>query len=263
MTTFEQRAQSAGAALRAAFLDDTSEGDSMSPTTTAGPSTQPTGAGPASAFPPRRRRSSRPLAAAAALVLAGTVGAIAAVTSGDDDSDRLTPAEPAPAPSVLQGLRDVPEFPIAMTVPPTLREVDEDPGSRAFDATEPPVNSGGVLITALRSVDGVDAAALPADITTLFADRDDVQVSDVGQTTVAGVTGQSFTLTVAEGARYPRDVWCPIQEQLCFKLDPDKTMDVVVLPTAPAPLWIAVEYTPDAQDEVEAAARQLLGSLRL
>jgi hypothetical protein len=244
--TFEQRALSAGAALRTAFF----EGEAM---------TAPTVHRPPSVEQPRpeRPRGRAVLAAAAALAVVAA-GAAVVLTSGEDQR-ALPPAE-APQEEVLTGLLGLPQFPIRLTVPTGLYEVDEDAGSRAFR----PVSRqpGGVVVSALRSVNGVAAADLPADVTAAFATRTDVVVSDERTATVAGRPAQGFTLAVAPGAA-PSDLWCPVVEQLCFKLDPGLTMDVLVVPTAAEPLWIAVEHTTGSAQEVRGLGQALVASIAL
>lgn len=246
--TFEQRATAAGASLRAAFY----EGD---------PVTTPTTHRPPSVEQPQRRgpRGRVLLAAAAAVVAVATAAAV--VLSGDDDDRALPPAqEPQSSESVLTGLRDLPDYPIRLTMPAGMFEVDEDAGSRAFRPLSKP--AGGVVVTALRSVNGTAATALPADVTTLLSTRADVVVSDKGTTTVGGRPAQSFTLTVAPGAQ-PRDLWCPVSEPLCFKLDTRLTAEVLVVPSSAGPLWISVEHDESSRTEVQRLAEQLISSIEL
>jgi hypothetical protein len=210
----------------------------------------------------RPRRTCVVTAAAAVSVAAAAAGAFAlsgGLTSDPDRDNVLTPADP-PAQTVLTGLRGVPDYPVEMVVPPSLYEVDEDAGTRAFAVKDAPLGGGGVGLTGLRSIAGFDAASLPADITNVFATRDDVVVEDLGVMTVDGMQGQFVRLTVRPGAS-ARDLWCPIAEPACFKLVPDKTLDVVVLPTGAAPLWFGWEYTPEARAAVEAAAADLAATI--
>lgn len=244
--TYEQRALSAGASLRTAFF----EGEAM---------TAPTVHRPPSVEQPRleRPRGRAVLAAAAALavVAAGT----AVVLASGEDQRALPPAE-APQEEVLTGLLGLPQFPIRLTVPSGLYEVDEDAGSRAFR----PVSRqpGGVVVTALKSVNGVPTADLPADVTAAFAARPDVVVSDRRTATVAGRPAQAFTVGVTPGAQ-PTDLWCPVVEQLCFKLAPALAMDVLVVPTAAEPLWIGVEHSAASAPEVRELGRQLVDGIDL
>ena len=244
--TFEQRAITAGASLRAAFY----EGDPM---------TAPTTFRPPSLEQPRprssRRRNLLAVAAAAAVIAAGA----AVVTSGGTQQQSLPPAV-QPEEKVLTGLRDLPDYPIRLTVPSGMFEVDEDAGSRAFRPLSK--QPGGVVITALRSINGTPVDQLPQDVTTLLADRPDVVVTDVRATTVAGLDAQAFTLRVAPGTS-PSDLWCPVMEPLCFKLDRRLTAEVLVVDTDAEPLWIATEYTPETQAEVTTAAEQLISSIQL
>lgn len=247
--TFEQRATAAGASLRAAFY----EGDSMTaPTTHRPPSLeQPTGS----------RFRGRTLLAAAAAVVAITAGAAVVLDNGDDESALPPAQDPQPTEAaVVTGLLGVPGYPLRITVPDGLAEVDEDPGSRAFR----PVDGidGGIVMSGLRSVDGTSAWTLPADVTTLLRARSDLDVSDVGTRTIAGRQGQSFTLNVRDGAT-AADVWCPIAGPACFKPLAGKAMDVVVLPTATEPLWIAVEYAPGAEAAVSTLADALFAGMEL
>ena len=53
-------------------------------------------------------------------------------------------------------------------------------------------------------------------------------VSDVRATTVDGRYAQAFTLSVAPDIR-PLDLWCPVVEPLCFKLDQRLTAEVLVV----------------------------------
>ena len=247
-TTFEQRATAAGASLRAAFY----EGDRM---------TAPTAFRPRSLEQPTGSRSrGKVLLAAAAAVTALTIGT-AVVLGGGGDERALPPAQqPQTQEIALIGLRDLPDYPIRMTMPTGMFEVDEDAGSRAFR----PVSKqpGGVIVTALRSVNGTSATALPADVTTLLSTRTDLVVSDKGTTTIGGRPAQFFTLRVASAAR-PSDLWCPVSEPLCFKLDPALTSEVLVVETSAEPLWIAIEHDADSRPEMQRLAELLVSSIEL
>ena len=244
--TFEQRATAAGASLRAAFY----EGDPMTAPTTFRPPTveQPTGG---------HSRGAKLLAAAAAVAALAAGTAVVLASTGDE---RALPPAVQPEPTVLTGLRDVPDFPIGLTVPEGLVEIDEDAGSRAFrlESGIP----GSVLITGLRSLNGRPVGELPADVTAAFASRPDVTVTDRRTANVAGRAAQGFTLTVTPGTR-PYDLWCPVEETLCFKLDPKRTAEVLVVPTSAEPLWIAIEFTPGTAQDVRALAAELLAELSL
>lgn len=245
--TFEERATAAGASLRAAFY----EGDPMTAPTTFRP--------PSVDQPEQKRSRGRVLLAAAAAVTALAAGT--AVVMGGGDEQALPPAQaPQTQETELTGLKGLPDYPIRLTMPAGMFEIDEDAGSRAFrPLSKPP---GGVVVTALRSVNGTAASALPADVTTLLSTRTDVVVADKGNTTVGGRPAQFFTLTVAPGAR-PVDLWCPVSEQLCFKLDTRLTSEILVVETSAEPLWIAVEHDADSRAEVQRLAEQLISSIQL
>lgn len=223
--------------------------------------TAPTTFRPPSVEQPTGSRSRGKVLLAAAATVTTLAAGTAVVLGGGGDDRTLPPAQqPQTQQTVLTGLRDLPDYPIRMTMPTGMFEVDEDAGSRAFR----PVSKqpGGVIVTALRSVNGTSATALPADVTPLLSIRTDVVVSDKGTTTIGGRPAQFFTLRVAPGAQ-PADLWCPVSEPLCFKLNPALTSEVLVVETSAEPLWITVEHDADSRVEVQRQAEQLISSIEL
>lgn len=220
--TFEQRAQSAGAALRTAFYD----GPVSSTTTYRSPGVEQVG--------PRRARGRAVLAAAAALAVVATA---AVLSDGGTDERSLPPAVPAPeaVPSVAPSPPPVPagkqrvELQGASLLVPaqwrthlsTLRTVSvglvrsREPGAPARD---------GLNLVVPAGVLGADGAVqpAPADLLAWLQQHDGVTTQVLGTT---DVDGRRATLVLTRPTRSSQPLWCgsasPTQDLLaCYSTGP-------------------------------------------
>ena len=217
---FEQRALSAGAALRAAFLEE----DPMSTTAPDAPRTAPPVAVEALPVAGRGRRARGPLAAAAALVVAAlAAGAVVWSAPSDDPADVLQPlAERETAqlsPPFLVGSGPLPDRPVQsvqdVPVPFTFRTPPQDPdvrpwqyylGEGYFDLGN--ILSGITVIAPTQTYDpttpwqGQDAlVAAPTDAEG-WADWLDatghVEITDREQSLVGGAVATRFALDLGD-----------------------------------------------------------------
>ncbi|WP_438856031.1 hypothetical protein [Agromyces sp. M3QZ16-3] len=195
------------------------------------------------------------------LMLGGCTASPGAAQTGASEaapppaSDEPSNGNPQPGDRVL-GLPQSPDYPISFTVPTGATAVAEGGGTWAFVVEG---TSAGVAVHDVRTLADVPAADLPDDIASFIAsERSDVTVSDAAAIELDGVPAQSFTLQQVDGVE-PRDLWC-VTGGTCFKLLPDKPMDVITAPTDAGRLWVSVEYLPEDAEVVEQHAAELLDS---
>lgn len=171
--------------------------------------------------------------ATGAAMLLSLTGCTSAATTATAGSVPPSASEP------VTGVMGVEDYPVTMRVPEGVREVSGayDHGSRVFEG-----RGVTLIVTALRSVDGRPAEDLPEDVSKFIAEeREDLVVTEAADSRVDGRSAESFTVKMAPGA--PRiDLWCPIEERLCWKLPEGGEILVRVAESSTGPVWFDVEY---------------------
>ncbi|QIK67622.1 hypothetical protein G7072_15810 [Nocardioides sp. HDW12B] len=223
----------------------------------------------------RARTRRRAGTAAAALTAAAVgVGALWLGAGPDGSPEPAVPAPPATSPSPsetseappdppqtpgsrVEGFEGFESFPMSFTVPRRFADPSYDLGTRGYTVEG---TSGGVGAFLIDTFDGVEASDLPDDLAAhIDRTREDLLVSDVGTTDLAGRTAQTFTLAQKPDTA-PYDLFCA-RSGSCFKLLPDKPMDVTALRTGRGLVLFWVEYLPEDRAEVQGPVQQWFSSL--
>ena len=173
-----------------------------------------------------------------------------------------TPSETPPASetpgSTVQGFEGAEEFPMRYVVPAGFVDPTGEAGVRGYsiDGT-----SGDVAAFLVSTLAQTAPAELPDDLAAyLRRTRDELTVSNVGTSEVGDRPAQTFTLTQKPGTT-PFDLLCA-RNGTCFKLLPEKPMDVTVVRTGEGLVLFWVEYLPEDRAEVQKPMQRWLDSVR-